>query len=238
MSLRTWRFCLPLLIVLSGLTMASPAHAVSKLSGTDIDIYYDESDWGAATLTGNAVQFQTALDFYSSPGTSTATVFGGSLLVVAHAGYALTGAVTLGLSGDYSFPGALNWPYRDDGTAGIYSTVQFFDAGSVNPETGQHDYLGWATAGVSTPQPQLQSIGSFAFVTVANQAFGEYGSLGVSTIQILSASPKTASVSITSASYDFAVTAVSAVPEAPATAMLAAGLLTLALVLWRRRVTL
>jgi hypothetical protein len=219
------------------LLAALPAHAeYIKLVGSDVDIYYQADFWGAgnATITGNSISIATDYTEYASSGDYFFTAAPGvGVFAVAHAGYALTGSTTLGVSGSYILPGTV-LPFDLNG-ASINSSVQIYSASVTNGSFALDELAGTGSVGTSvegTPEP---SAGNFSTTFSTSEATGLYEAVGLDNIFTVVAYPKYATASLTSASFDFAVKPVSPVPDiAPSTSTLA-GLLLLGTIALRQR---
>ncbi|MET0319161.1 MAG: PEP-CTERM sorting domain-containing protein [Duganella sp.] len=204
---------------------------VITLTGDNFDVQYDASYWRGVALVDDRIVLSTSIEFYAAPGLSYYTEFGSALTVVAHAGYVFTGGATIGVTGSYTLPGYLNGPYGPDGGARIHAGAMVFG----NQDFG--DYLGFASAGSAVAATPEASAGVFG-PAGATQSFvqaGQYTQLRLNPILDLYGNPKFTTTTLTGASFDLDVAAVSAVPEPQALTMLLGGLALLGVCARRRR---
>jgi hypothetical protein len=220
-------FLLTVLLALSTL----PARAgYIKLSASDVDIYYDAAFWGAgsATVEDNAISFSTVFTKSASPGNYSLNAFDSlGVFAVAHTGYALTGATTLGISGSYSLSSL--------GSAFISSTALIYSGSLANSIFVPDDAVGAGYVGASVAGTSKPGKGSFTAMSSSTEATGLYQAIGLQNILSAVAYPKLTSTSLTSTGFNFDVTAVSAVPEINASGMSIAGLLLVGTMVLRRK---
>lgn len=193
------------------------------LAGTKFDVIYDESSWGELTLIDNRIVAKTDFSFYASPGISIVTIFPGDLYINAHSGLALTGGVTIGISGNYFLPGPLYRPWSPNSSASLNAVALLF--------TGEaHDnFLGSVSVSTETVSSDQTISGVFAPVGPTDTAarIGMYQNFQLLPIISLSADPRHSEVSMTGLSFDIDVVPASTVPEPSINFLIVLGLVTI-----------
>lgn len=244
------RFLPALAPVLSlGLALsAASAHAADyvKLSGADVDFYYDADLWTlGASVTGNTISVRPgdiyqradvttgAADPYQGP-VYTATVdfnraFSQSVIAVAHAGYHLNNDITAAGSAALQSNGSSGYASYDlqhNYTSGSFSGGAFVPGeaigGSVEYSYFYYQlYSGGSDSG-SIPLEVTTTLTQHSAIAVDGIFHGTASVTGLGT----------AAAGLNSVSYSFGVTAV---PEPEQYAMLGLGLAVLGVVARRRR---
>jgi hypothetical protein len=222
------------------LCMAASAQAQQQYSlvhGAQIDYYYNAAVYSAPTITGNLVEFNFG---YSSVPGSTGISFRDdvfSVYAVAHTGYSLTGAMTLGMDGTMQWPTTSSTGGTDANARIAVTTINYVN---TDPANGvQWPTQTWPEA-LAPVIVDITKVGQFGTSDVfsaesSSTATGSYQALqlwNVSSIETFD--NRDALVSINKVRFDFGTQIAAPVPEADTYAMLAAGLLMLGVSLKRR----
>lgn len=223
------------------LCMAASAQAQQQytlLHGDQVDYYYNAAVYSAPTITGNRVEFN--FGYSSVPGSTGVTfrddVF--SVYAVAHTGYSLSGAMTLGVDGTVQWPTTSSTGGTDANARIAVTTINYVN---TDPANG----VQWPTTDTWPEQLppvgiDITKVGQFGTSDVfsaeaSSAATGSYKALqlwNVSSIETVD--NRDALVSINKVRFDFGTQIAAPVPEADTYAMLAAGLLMLGVSLKRR----
>jgi hypothetical protein len=218
------KYFLPAILLL---LCSLPARAdYIKVSGSDVDIYYDADFWGAgkATVTDNSISFSTNFSKVASPGSYYLNKFDGlGLYAVAHTGYALTGSTTLGAGGNYRLPGYV-FPFGLS-SASVNSTSLIYSGSVADGVFDVDGIVGSGSTGASVLGGAKPSKGDFTANSFTSQASGLYEAIGLQNILTVFAFPRSTSAALTSTSFGFDVTQISAVPDIGSSTMILAGML-------------